>query len=93
MFEDTGYAVGVALLDHLGINPVTRIPLSCFRSVDNVRDDIMNNLAKYSAGQVNVCGVNHFSSTNTKVGKMYNKTDAPYLKKDALGGKRSTSKN
>ena len=94
MFEDVGQAVGLALLDHLGINPVTRIPLSCYRSVENVRDDIMNNLAKYSAGQVNVCGVNHFSSTNTKVCKMYNKTEVPYLKKEVMnGGKRSTSKN
>lgn len=50
MFEDVGQGVGLALLDHLGINPVSRIPLSCFRSVENVRDDIMNNLAKYSAG-------------------------------------------
>jgi hypothetical protein len=69
MFEDVGNAVAVALLDHIGVNPISRIPLSCYRSVENVNDDIMNNLAKYSAGQVNVCGVNHFSATNTKVGK------------------------
>jgi hypothetical protein len=50
MFEDVGNAVAVALLDHIGVNPVSRIPLSCYRSVDNVKDDIMNNLAKYSAG-------------------------------------------
>lgn len=58
IFEDVGFAVAVALLDHQGVNPISRIPLSCFRSVENVRDDIKNNLAKYSAGQVNVCGVN-----------------------------------
>ena len=93
MFEDCGQAVGLALLDHLGINPITRIPLSCYRSVENVRDDILNNIQKYSAGQVNVCGVNHFSNTNTKVGKMYSKTEAPYLRKEAMGGgKRSNSK-
>lgn len=50
MFEDVGNAVAVALLDHIGVNPITRIPLSCYRSVENVNDDIMNNLAKYSAG-------------------------------------------
>jgi len=50
MFEDVGHACGVALLDHIGVNPISRIPLSCYRSVENVRDDIMNNLAKYSAG-------------------------------------------
>ena len=33
----------------------------------------MKNLEKYSNGQVNVCGVNHFSATNTKVGKQYSK--------------------
>ena len=47
-----------------------------------MRDDIINNLAKYSAGQVNVCGVNHFSATNTKVGKMYAKTDGPKMTKE-----------
>lgn len=50
MFEDVGNAVAVALLDHIGVNPVSRIPLSCYRSVENVADDILNNLAKYSAG-------------------------------------------
>ena len=82
IFEDVGHAVACALLDHLGINPISRIPLSCYKAVENVKDDIMNNLAKYSAGQVNVCGVNHFSNTNTKVGRMYAKTEAPYLRKD-----------
>lgn len=61
IFEDVGNAVAVALLDHIGTNPISRLPLSCYKTVENVRDDIMNNLAKYSAGQVNVCGVNHFS--------------------------------
>jgi hypothetical protein len=50
MFEDIGRAVGVALLDHIGCNLISRIPLSCYKNVENVRDDIMNNLAKYSAG-------------------------------------------
>jgi hypothetical protein len=45
-----GHAVAVALLDHIGCNPVSRIPLSCYRTVENVKDDIINNLAKYSAG-------------------------------------------
>jgi len=91
IFEDVGNAVAVALLDHVGVNPVSRVPLSCFRSVQNVRDDIMNNLAKYSAGQVNVCGVNHFSSTNTKVGNQYKKTEAPFLKKENVGKRMSGS--
>jgi len=89
IFEDVGHAVGVALLDHIGVNPISRIPLSCYRTVENVRDDIMNNLAKYSAGQVNVCGVNHFSSTNTKVGKIYTKAEAPFLAKEPNGKKHS----
>ena len=89
MFEDVGNAVAVALLDHIGVNPISRIPLSCYRTVENVKDDIMNNLAKYSAGQVNVCGVNHFSATNTKVGKLYqSKNDQPLLKN--LGKKSSS---
>jgi hypothetical protein len=68
----------MALLDWIKVNPVNRITLSCFRSIENVRDHITNNLVKYSAGQVNVCGVNHFSNTNSKVGKMYSKAgDTP----------------
>ena len=63
----------MALLDWIKANPVNRLVLSCFRNIENVRDDIMNNLVKYSAGQVNVCGVNHFSNTNSKVGKLYSK--------------------
>jgi len=51
----------------------------------------MHNLAKYSAGQVNVCGVNHFSSTNTKVGKIYTRTEAPFLAKEPSGKKHSQS--
>lgn len=87
IFEDVGHATAVALLDHINSNPISRIHLSCFRTVQNVRDDIMNNLQKYSAGQVNVCGVNHFSNTNSKVGKQYGKADTKveklaYLKRD-----------
>ena len=85
IFEDVGFAVGVAFLDWMKINPINRITLSCFRTVENVRDDIKNNLTKYSAGQVNVCGVNHFSNTNSKVGKMYSKgqdTTPVILKKE-----------
>lgn len=75
IFEDVGFAVGVALLDHIDKNPVSRIPLSCFRAVANVKDDISNNLSKYCNGQVNAIGVNCFSSQNTKVGKQYGKSD------------------
>ena len=82
MFEDVGHALGAALLDHVNQNPVSRIPLSCYRAVENVKDDIMQNLVKYSQGNVNACGVNHFSATNTKVGKLYSKTDIPWIKKD-----------
>jgi hypothetical protein len=91
IFEDVGHAVCIALLDQLGVNPVSRIPLSCFRSVENVRDDIKNNLVKYASGQVNVCGANHFSSTNTRVGKHYStgKYDNLILKKEAV--KRSSN--
>jgi hypothetical protein len=67
---------------------VSRVPLSCFRSVANVKDDIMKNLEKYSNGQVNVCGVNHFSNSNTKVGKLYSKSgdkaNFNMLKKETL---------
>jgi hypothetical protein len=41
MFEDVGHALGAALLDHINQNPISRIPLSCYRAVENVKDDIM----------------------------------------------------
>jgi len=47
MFEDCGRAVGAALLDLIDDNPISRIPLSCYKSVANVRQDIANNLDKY----------------------------------------------
>lgn len=53
-----------------------------------MREDIMNNLAKYSAGQVNVCGVNHFSSANSKVGRQFGKGETIVLKNN---GKKSQS--
>lgn len=51
-----------------------------------MRDDIKNNLAKYSSGQINVCGANHFSANNTKVGRNYggNKYDNMVLKKEPM---------
>ena len=44
IFEDCGRAVGAALLDLIDDNPVSRTPLSCYRTVNNVRTDILNNL-------------------------------------------------
>jgi len=44
IFEDVGRAVGVALLDMIGQNPVSRIPLSSFKTVENVQTEIQNNL-------------------------------------------------
>ena len=44
-----------------------------------------------------MCGVNHFSSTNTKVGKNYQKGNAPFLRRGELilagnsAGKQSNS--
>lgn len=50
MFEDCGRAFGCALLDLVDDNPVSRIPMSCYRSVQNVRQDILTNLDKYTQG-------------------------------------------
>lgn len=44
MFEDCGRAVGAALLDLVDDNPISRVPLSCYKNVLNVRQDIFNNL-------------------------------------------------
>ena len=79
IFEDCGRAVGAALLDLIDENPITRIPLSCYRSVQNVRQDVMNNLSKYEQGNVNVVGANHFAHTNTKVAKIFANTPGPRI--------------
>jgi hypothetical protein len=50
IFEDFGRAFGAALLDLIDDNPVSRIPLSCYKSMENVRKDIVNNLDKYQEG-------------------------------------------
>ena len=44
IFEDCGRGFGAALLDLIEDNPVSRMPLSCYRTVNNVRTDILNNL-------------------------------------------------
>ena len=71
MFEDCGRGFGCALLDLIDDNPVSRIPLSCYRSVQNVRQDILTNLDKYTAGQNSIVGSNNFAPTNQKVAKNY----------------------
>lgn len=80
IFEDCGRACGAALLDYCDDNPLSRIPLSCYRTVKNVRTDILNNLQKYESGNVNVCGANHFAPTNTKVAKAFANTPGPKIK-------------
>jgi hypothetical protein len=47
IFEDCGRGFGAALLDLIDDNPISRIPLSCYKSVENVRSDVMSNLDKY----------------------------------------------
>jgi hypothetical protein len=45
-------------------NPISRIPLSCFRNISNVKQDILNNLEKYTSGNASVVGANNFAATN-----------------------------
>jgi hypothetical protein len=71
IFEDCGRAIGAGLLDLIDNNPVSRIVMSCYRSVANVRTDIMTNLEKYANGNPNVVGANHFAPSNQKVAKAF----------------------
>lgn len=88
IFEDCGRAFGAALLDLIDDNPVSRIPLSCYKSVENVRKDIMNNLDKYQDGQASVIGANNFAPTNQKIAKHYpDIKGAPKIKITSAGGK------
>lgn len=85
IWEDCGRAFGAALLDFVDDNPVSRIPVSCYRSVANVRTDIVNNLQKYEQGNINVVGANHFAPSNTKVAKVFANTPAPKVGGKSLG--------
>ena len=78
--------MGAALLDLADDNPISRIPLSCYRTVNNVRTDILNNLSKYESGNVNVVGANHFAPTNTKVAKAFANTPGPRIKLNGSAG-------
>lgn len=86
IFEDCGRAFGAALLDMVEDNPLSRIPLSCYKTIHNVKDDIMNNLEKYTSGQANVIGANNFGPANQKVAKLYTDTKGPKLKSSSAGG-------
>ena len=70
-------------------NPISRIPLSCYRTVNNVRTDIVNNLQKYESGNVNVVGANHFAPTNTKVAKAFANTPGPKIKLNGSAGNKA----
>lgn len=72
-------------MDLIEDNPVSRIPLSCYKSVANVRLDIANNLEKYQSGQVNVVGANNFAAANQKVAKHFAETKAPKVKVTSAG--------
>lgn len=47
IFEDVGRALCSAILDYIEDNPVSRIPLSAYKNINNIRNDIETNLAKY----------------------------------------------
>lgn len=70
-------------------NPISRIPLSCYRTVTNVRTDILKNITKYETGNVNVVGANHFAPTNTKVAKAFANTPGPRIKLNGSAGHHS----
>jgi hypothetical protein len=76
------------MLDLVEDNPISRIPLSCYKSVMNVRMDIANNLEKYQSGQVNVVGANNFAAANQKVAKIFQDTKAPKIKINSAGGSK-----
>ena len=75
IFEDVGRGLCSAILDLIEDNPVSRIQLSAYRNIHNIRNDIENNLTKYENGNVNIPGANYFRNTNSKIAQTYaNKT-------------------
>jgi hypothetical protein len=71
IFEDVGRALCVAILDYIEDNPISRIPLSAYKNIANIRHDIEANLSKYEQGNVNIPGANHFRNTNSKIAHAY----------------------
>lgn len=71
IFEDVGKAVCYGILDLIEDNPVSRIPQSCYKTVQNVRTDIELNVTKYESGNVNIPGANHFRASNSKIASAY----------------------
>lgn len=71
IFEDVGRALCIAILDYIEDNPVSRLPLSAYKNITNIRNDIETNLIKYELGNVNIPGANHFKNANTKIAHAY----------------------
>ena len=42
IFEDVGRAFCVSLLDYYKINPISRLPTSWYKSLDGVKNDLVN---------------------------------------------------
>jgi len=43
LYEDIGKAVGIGLLDYFNKNPISRLPMSTFKSLENMRLEISSN--------------------------------------------------
>lgn len=48
LFGDIGRALGLGLLDYHGINPVSRVPMSIYKTLENLRKEIAVNKAPNS---------------------------------------------
>lgn len=42
IFEDVGKAFCIGILDYIEKNPVTRVPLSNFKCIDNIKKDLIS---------------------------------------------------
>eukprot|EP00826_Nyctotherus_ovalis_P051705 TRINITY_DN6476_c0_g1_i1.p1 TRINITY_DN6476_c0_g1~~TRINITY_DN6476_c0_g1_i1.p1 ORF type:complete len:173 (-),score=47.72 TRINITY_DN6476_c0_g1_i1:74-592(-) len=49
LFGDIGRALGLGLLDYYGVNPVSRVPMSIYKTLENLRKEIAVNKAPNSA--------------------------------------------
>jgi hypothetical protein len=71
IFEDVGRALCIGILDIIEDNPISRIQLSTYKTLQNIRNDVEQNLQKYEVGNTNAVGVNRFKNNNTKVAQAY----------------------
>ena len=63
---DVGHALCAAILDLIEINPISRIPQTTYRKLNNVRSDLEVNLQRYENGSM-LAQADRFKNTSNRL--------------------------